>query len=105
MNEIANAARMADQNGFYTSHEPFQRFYERMENCDLTRDLFLAELDGRLVAYVRVGWRDEGETRAYEPIVFLDPTVAAEPIFEALLDLAEGRLAEIAAAHEPRPKV
>jgi len=108
MNEIANAFRFAQNDDFYTSDAQFARFYEQIEqthNCDLSRDLFLVELDGHLVAYVRAGWHDEPETRVYEPITFLDPDVATPPIHDALLGLAERRLAEIAAAHEPGPKV
>ena len=105
MNEIANAVRIAQHDTFFTSDVQFQQFYEHIERCDLSRDLFLAELDGRLVAYVRVGWFDEPATRVYEPIVFLDPVVPANPAFEALFDLAEGRLAEIADGHPPGPKV
>jgi mycothiol synthase len=105
MNEIANAVRVAQHEAFYTNEAQFQRFYEHLENCDVTRDLFLAEVDSRLVAYVRVGWHDEPATRVYEPIVFLDPAVPVHPYFEALFDLAERRLAEIAVAHGPGPKV
>jgi ribosomal protein S18 acetylase RimI-like enzyme len=105
MNEIANDARLAEQIPFYTSNEQFQRFYDRIVGPAGERDLFLAELDGRLVAYVRVGWRDEEDVRVYEPIVFLDPEAATEPIFDALLDLAEGRMAELVREHAPGPKV
>jgi ribosomal protein S18 acetylase RimI-like enzyme len=105
MNEIANAVRIAQHDTFFTNDAQFQQYYEHIERCDLTRDLFLAELDGRLIAYVRVGWHDEPETRVYEPIVFLDPAVPAQPIFDALFDLAEHRLAEIAETHGPGPKV
>ena len=108
MNEIANASRMAQNDGFYTNDEQFQGFYEQIErtdNCDLARDLFLAELDGRLVAYVRAAWYDEPRARVYQPITFLDPAVATRPIYDALLDVAERRLAEIAEGHPPGPKV
>jgi mycothiol synthase len=105
MNEIANAVRVAQNDSFFTSEEQFQRFYEHIERCDLTRDLFLAELDGRLIGYVRVGWHDESDARVFEPIVFLDPAVPFHPTFDALFDLAERRMAEIAAAHEAGPKV
>jgi mycothiol synthase len=100
MNAIANAVRVAHGDTFYSNDEQFQRYYEHIENCDLDRDLFLAELDGRLVAYVRVGWYDEPDARVYQPIVFLDPAVADQPLMDALFDLAEERMTEIAAAHE-----
>src|SRR6188472_532442 len=56
MNEIANAVRVANGDTFYTTDEQFQHFYEHLENCDPARDLFLADLDDRLVGYVRVAW-------------------------------------------------
>ena len=99
MNEIANAVRVANGDTFYTTDEQFQHFYEHLENCDPARDLFLADLDDRLVGYVRVAWFDEAEVRVYEPIVFLDPAVADGPLFEALFDLAERRMLEVAATH------
>ena len=105
MNEIANEVRIAQGDGFYTSDEQFQRFYERIENCDVERDLFLVELDGRLMAYVRVGWHDEPATRLYEPIVFLDPAVETLAILTELYAVADQRVAEIAAAHPHGPKV
>ena len=104
MNEIANASRMAEGNAFYTTVEQFQRYYEQMENCDLAEDLFLVELDTRLVGYIRVGWRDEPATRLYEPIVFLDPAVVTASTFEAAFDIAERRMEEVAAGHPPGPK-
>ncbi len=105
MNDIANAARMAMGNAFYTTVEQFQRFYDRMVGSDLSKDLFLAELDGRLAGYIRVGWRDEPATRLYELIVFLDPEVATGPAFDAMVDVAERRMLEIVASHPPGPKV
>ena len=105
MNEIANAARMAMGNEFYTTAEQLQRFYDHIENCDLARDLFLAEVDGRLSGYIRVGWRDEPATRLYEVIVFVDPEVATEPVFDAMLEVAERRMAEIVANDPPGTKV
>ena len=105
MNEIANAQRIAQGDDFYTTVEQLQHFYEHMENCDLGKDLFLVELDGRLIGYVRVGWRDEPARRMYEPIVFLDPAVATRAILEDTSDVAERRMTEIAAAHPRGPKV
>ena len=105
MNEVANAARIAQGDAFYTTVEQFQRFYDQFERAALARDLFLVELDDRLVGYIRVGWRDEPQTRLYEPIVFLDPDVATRAIFDALYDVAERRIAEMVEGHPPGPKV
>jgi mycothiol synthase len=104
MNEIANASRMAEGSAFYTTIGQLQRFYERMENCDVAEDLFLVEIDGRLAGYVRVGWHDEPGARVYEPIVLLDPAATTRSVFEAAFDIAERRMAEIVAGHPPGPK-
>jgi len=105
MNEIANEVRIAEGDPLYTSDEQFEWFYERVENCDLSTDLFLVELDGRLVGYVRAGWRDEPEARLYEPIVFVDPGVATLPMLAELYAVADRRIGELAAGHPPGPKV
>lgn len=105
MNEVANEARLAQGIEFYTTDEQFRRFYEHLDNCDISSDLFLAELDGRLIAYVRVAWHDEPALRVYEPIVFLDPGAGSAEIFGALFDVAEARIGEIAANHPVGPKV
>src|SRR3954469_10889365 len=105
MNEIANDVRIAQGDDFYTSDEQFQRFYERIENCDVARDLVLVELRERLVGYVRVGWHDEPASRLYAPIVFPEPAAQTLAILTELYAVADRRVAEIAAGHPRGPKL
>lgn len=105
MNEIANDQRVADGIEFYTTVEQMRNHYEHLEHTDLDRDVFLVELDGTLVAYGRAAWHDELAVRTYEPIVFVDPASDREVVYPALFDLADKRLAELAAAHPAGPKV
>ena len=73
MNEIANDQRVADGIEFYTTVEQMQNHYAHLDHTDLSRDVFLVELEGSLVGYVLGGVvDDEAAVRAYEPIVFVD---------------------------------
>jgi mycothiol synthase len=105
MNEIANDVRISQGDSFYTTVDQLQQFYDHMENCDLSRDLFLVELDHRLIGYIRIGWRDQPAKRQYEPVVFLDPAVVTATILGEACDIAERRMTEVAAAHPRGPKV
>jgi mycothiol synthase len=105
MNEIANDQRVADGHEFYTTVEQMQNHYSHLDHTDLALDVFLIELGGALVGYVRAAWYDEPAVRAYEPIVFVDPAIDREVVYPALFDLANERIAELAASHPPGPKV
>jgi ribosomal protein S18 acetylase RimI-like enzyme len=105
MNAIANEARIAAGDEFYTTVDEMRFYYEHLETCDLAQDLFLAELDGALAGYARAAWHDEADLRAYEPIVFVDPTLDHEALYPALLDVALERIDQIAGGHPPGPKV
>ncbi len=106
MNEVANEARVAAGIDFFTTVEQMRRHYEHLDDSDLTRDLFLAEIDGRLAGYVRVGWHDEDGVRVYEPIVFLDPRLGRDDeVFPKLFAVAQERIQEVARSHPRGPKV
>lgn len=105
MNEIANESRLAQGIEYVTSVEQLQNYYEHLDNCDITTDLWLAELDGRLAGYVRADWHDEQGLRAYEPIVLVDPVVGLHALYPTLFEVAHRRILEIAATHPPGPKV
>ena len=63
--------------------------YERLVNSVATRDILLAELDGRIVAYVRTSWSDQFDgSRVYEVTLFLDPAAWDRGIARTLIDWA-----------------
>ena len=79
--------------------------YDHLERCDPKRDLLVAELDGRPVAYARVSWDDEvGGPRIYRQVCFVDPEHGARGIGSALFAWSDARLREIAAEHDAPEK-
>jgi mycothiol synthase len=105
MNAIANAVRIAEGTDFYTTDEQFQQFYDSLSDSDPARDVAIAEIDGRLVGYGRAAWHEEPDgPRIYEVIPFVDPLVAGEAVFMAMVDALEARVRTIAADHPPGDK-
>jgi mycothiol synthase len=97
---VADAARVADGEHDRSSLEATAVYYRHLERSDLERDLVVAELDGRLVAYARVEWNDSNDgERWYEGVCNVDPAVRGRGIGRALLAWTERRRIEIAAAH------
>jgi ribosomal protein S18 acetylase RimI-like enzyme len=106
MNTIANAIRAADGEDFFTSDEQFQLFYDNLDGSDARQDVAIAEMDGRIVGYGRAGCHQELDgPRIYEVVPFVDPNVAGEGVFLAMVDAVETRLRTIAAGHPPGEKV
>lgn len=78
------------------------REYRHLTNCDLDRDLLVAERDGRIVGYARCEWRDLADgTRAFTTIAAVEPVQRGTGIVGALLSWAETHLVEMAAGIEP----
>jgi ribosomal protein S18 acetylase RimI-like enzyme len=74
--------------------------YATLVNCDPTRDLVIAEVEGKTLAYARVFWNDLVEGgRSYENFGFVDPAWRRRGIGGALHRLNEARLRQIAADH------
>jgi mycothiol synthase len=79
--------------------EALARDYEHLVNCDLSRDLLVAERDGAIVGYCRVEWRDlENGGRTFAAVALLDPATADEATYGAMFAWAEDRLADKARA-------
>jgi ribosomal protein S18 acetylase RimI-like enzyme len=106
MNTIANAIRAAEGDNFYTTDDQFRQFYENLSHCDPATDVAVAEIAGRIVGYGRAAWHEELDgTRIYEVIPFVDPTVAGQDVFTAMIGSIEARARAIAAGHGPGPKL
>jgi mycothiol synthase len=106
MNAIANDVRRSHGDDFYTTDEQFRQFYENLPVSDPTRDVAVAEIDGRIVGYGRAAWHELPDgPRIYEVIPFVDPAVAGEEVFMAMVDALETRLRAIAADHPDGEKL
>jgi mycothiol synthase len=105
MNAIANALREVEGNTFYTTDEQFSQFYEHLSRSDPVTDVAIAEIDGRIAGYGRAAWHEELDgTRIYEVIPFVDPIVAGQDVFTAMVGAIEARATAMAAGHPPATK-
>ena len=99
MNDVANAARLAEGTEWVTSYEAFRTYYENLSNCDPATDIVVVERKGLMVGYGRASWLEEfGGDRIYDVTVLAHPDHAAR-VMGPLHEAVEGRLLEIAAAH------
>lgn len=74
--------------------------YAHLVNCDLARDLIIAEVDGQIVGYGRVEWYQESSgARLYSHIGFLKPEWRRKRVGTAMLKWSQERLRQIAAGH------
>jgi mycothiol synthase len=102
MNVVANDSRVADGVHFITPLEGFATFYDTFatEKCDKARDLFIVEIDGRIVGYARTEWSDEPDgTRLHEVICFLSPAWRRRGIGTAMMAAIEERAIEALGEH------
>ena len=95
MNDIANDSRQANGIHFITPLDGFANFYEHLDRTDRARDLFIVEVDGRMVGYARTQWHDVAEGRIHELICFLHPESRRRGIGTAMQAAIEGRALEV----------
>ena len=104
MNDVANDSREASGVHFVTPLDGFANFYESFDadHCDKARDVFIVEVDGRLVAYARTEWSDEPDgLRLHELHCLLSPEWRRRGIGRAMLATLEERALEAAREHPP----
>lgn len=106
MVRVSNAAREADHDFNSGSVEDMDIAYANMTNSDPGRDVLIAEIGGRLVAYSRVEWMDNNDGgRVYNSFGFVDPAWRRHGLGRAMLHHDERRLVGIAASHQTdRPR-
>lgn len=106
MVRVCNLARRADGDPEVATVEETRIDYRHLTNCDPARDILMAEVDGRLVAYGRVLWEDQNDGgRAYESFAFVDPAWQRRGIGRAMLHHFGRRASAIAATHDiDRPR-
>jgi ribosomal protein S18 acetylase RimI-like enzyme len=102
LNALSNAARREAGIVEQGTSEQMANYYANLAGTDLERDVLVAEIDGRIVAYGRVEWFDTnaGE-RGYLSFCVVPREVRGRGIGSAMLDWQEARLRQIAAAQAP----
>jgi mycothiol synthase len=70
--------------------------FEHLVNCDLDRDVLIAERDGRIIGYARVWWRDQVDGDRVLMSVSIVRPEDRHDVGQAMLTWAEDRLAAIA---------
>ena len=106
MAELINVCNRADGLDERTTAEEMRNNYTHLDNCDLDRDLLVAEMDGEMIAYTRVWWAEETETEriiAYH-IGNLHPEWRRKGIGNAMLAWNQQRLREKVADLD-KPKI
>ncbi|HEY3522319.1 MAG TPA: GNAT family N-acetyltransferase [Candidatus Limnocylindrales bacterium] len=89
---VSSAARAADGEVEPITLDAMTVRYRHLVNCDLDRDLLIAELDGRTVGYARVEWADSNDgERWYEGTCLLHPDARRRRIGTAMLAWTEAR--------------
>ena len=93
---LADAAKVADGEVDRQSYDGMATYYRHLERSDPARDLVLAEIEGRVVAYARVMWNDSNDgERWYEGVCNVHPAVRGRGIGRALLAWSERRRLEM----------
>jgi mycothiol synthase len=100
MFEVHRAHNVVDSPPQVTSLERFRHSYEHLVNCDPYRDVTIAEVDGRMVAYARVFWDELTDgTRTYQCYAFVEPAWRRRGLGTVMLARNERLLGAIAAEH------
>lgn len=81
--------------------EDVANHFNHLNNCDLDRDMLIAEIDGEVVGYCRVEWRQEQPSldRMYPSLGYLKPAWRRRGLGAAMLQYGEERLRQVASAH------
>ena len=98
--DIINASKVPDQIERSDTLEDIARYYTHLNNCDLSRDLLIAEVDDQPAAYGRAEWNIdwEGNWVGFQ-IGFSNPDFRRKGIGTTLLRYFEERLRTIAEDH------
>ncbi|MBI3241642.1 MAG: GNAT family N-acetyltransferase [Chloroflexi bacterium] len=94
-----NASEATDGVERVITVEDIANNYAHLVNCDLARDVVLAEVNGDVVGYARVDWyKDEAGNTLYNHLAFLRHEWRHKGVGAALLKWAQTRLREVSAS-------
>lgn len=101
MAEILNLCSTYDQlDGFYTA-EGFASYYRHLVNTNLYKDVLIAEMNNRPIAFCWTSWHnEESQIRIYEHYGHVIPKWRRKGIGRALLRFNQRRLKSISRNHQ-----
>jgi mycothiol synthase len=106
MVDIFNAACRADGVESSETLDSLTSYYAHLSNTDPERDVVIAEIEGSPVGYGRVTWWAPYEgPPVYFSVCFIHPEWRGHRIGTLIFAHNEARLVEIAAGHDPGPKM
>ena len=100
--EIFNACKDVDGIEYTLKEEDIAHNYKNLENSDPFKDMIFAEVNGKTIAYSRVGWYQESQgDQIYYALGWIHPGWRRRGIGTAILKHNENRIREIAAGQPP----
>ena len=104
MADIINACNAVDQLDRHATADEIAGSYKHLVNSDPYKDVLIAEMFDKPVAYSRAGWHDEGDLdRIYEHFGFVMPAWRRKGIGRCMFHYNQKSLKGIAAGH-PKDK-
>ncbi|MEZ4519489.1 MAG: hypothetical protein R3C44_22550 [Chloroflexota bacterium] len=99
---VGNASRMAEGLEWILSEDDIANQYSHLVNSDPAKDMIIAELDGRMIGFVRGQWNlDQEDAYRHWFHIHIEPDLQGRSIERAMLHWIEARLTEVAAEHPP----
>jgi len=100
--QVFNACKVLDGVEHTLTMESIDNHFQHLERSDPNKDMIFVELEGKPIAYARVGWYpEESGDRIYYSLGWVVPEHRKKGIGTAMLAFCERRLREIAAGHPP----
>lgn len=101
MLEVINGCKYEDKVERSETLADLTNNYSHLEHCDPYKDMLIAEINDRMIAYTRVTWnQQEDDLTFYMTFGFLLPEWRRKGIGSAMLAWTEDRLRQLASTHE-----
>jgi mycothiol synthase len=96
---VFEASKKVDRFDWVITVDDVRREFDHLTHCNPYRDMLVAEIDGRMIAYSRAWWEESDGDRVYTFIGLLVPAWRRKGIGRAMIRHAERHLREIAREH------
>ena len=103
MHKVNTASNIDEGDEEVQTQEEFVHYYKHLTNCDVLKDILVAEHDGQIIGYSRNFWDKIQKDNAihYSHFASVLPEWNNKGIREVFFTWNESRLKEIAEAHDP----